>query len=48
MAYEFQIIQGMISIIFGVLVLIYPRLLNYIVGLYFILSGIVLLLMRFL
>jgi hypothetical protein len=31
--------QGLISLIFGVLVLMFPKLLNYLIAFYFILTG---------
>ncbi|MBI2133693.1 DUF3096 domain-containing protein [Candidatus Woesearchaeota archaeon] len=40
----FTLIQAIISIVFGLLVVIFPRFLNYIVGLYFIIIGLILLL----
>lgn len=39
-----QALQGFISLVFGLLVLIFPKLLNYLVALYFILTGLALLL----
>ncbi|MEK7504118.1 MAG: DUF3096 domain-containing protein [Patescibacteria group bacterium] len=31
--------QGLVSLIFGVLVLMFPKLLNYLVAFYFVLTG---------
>ena len=31
--------QGLISVVFGLLVLMFPRLLNYLIAFYFILTG---------
>jgi uncharacterized membrane protein HdeD (DUF308 family) len=42
------IIAGIISIIFGVLVMAFPKLLRFVVGIYFILMGILALLAAFL
>jgi hypothetical protein len=35
------VIAAIVSIVFGVLILIFPRILNYLVALYFIIVGIV-------
>jgi hypothetical protein len=35
------VIAPIISIVFGILILIFPRILNYLVALYFILAGLV-------
>lgn len=31
--------QGLVSLVFGILVLLFPRILNYLVALYFIFTG---------
>ena len=33
--------QGLVSLVFGVLILLFPKLLNYIIALYFIITGII-------
>ncbi len=38
------IIIGLLGIVFGICIIVFPRLLRYIVGAYFILNGILLLL----
>ncbi len=32
--------QGLVSLVFGVLILLFPKLLNYIIAFYFIITGI--------
>lgn len=32
--------QGLVSLVFGVLILLFPKLLNYIIALYFIITGV--------
>lgn len=38
---------GIISLIFGVLIMIFPRILNYLVGIYLIVTGILALIAHF-
>ncbi|MBI4209953.1 MAG: DUF3096 domain-containing protein [Candidatus Diapherotrites archaeon] len=45
---EFTILVALASILFGVLILAFPRLLNYIIAVYFILVGAVTLLVELL
>jgi uncharacterized membrane protein HdeD (DUF308 family) len=37
-------LQGLLSLVFGVLILIFPKILNYLIALYFIISGLALIL----
>lgn len=36
--------RGLVSLVFGVLILLFPKILNYLIALYFILNGLALLL----
>lgn len=37
-------LQGLLSLVFGILVLIFPKILNYLIAVYFIISGVTLIL----
>lgn len=39
-----QLLWGILSIVFGIIVLLFPKILNYLVALYLIISGLVMLL----
>jgi hypothetical protein len=37
---------GIASLVFGIIVMIFPKILNYLVGIYFIVIGVILILVR--
>jgi hypothetical protein len=39
-----QAFQGLVSLVFGVLIIMFPKILNYLIAVYFIITGLTLLL----
>jgi|AACY02.16.fsa_nt_gi Protein of unknown function (DUF3096). len=42
-----QLLWGLVSIVFGIIVLLAPKILNYLIALYFILTGVIMILPSF-